>query len=165
MIALFIYCNLLTVTCVTYSCWTYFVQNAKVHKLAIDKWWTANKYRGMWDTVKNYRWFHILKGPCITPVLVFWKSCYYRRSSSRMVFFTQPVRTLFLFKSIWTRYQGSQGCQKIHRNMLQIKVLNFCARIAPKRHKLRKIIKIEKKCQKKNVFLEYFEYSSIWRPS
>ena len=26
---------------------------------------------------------------------------------------TQPVRTLFLFKSIWTRSQGSQGCQKI----------------------------------------------------
>ena len=25
---------------------------------------------------------------------------------------TQPVGTLFLFKSIWTRSQGSQGCQK-----------------------------------------------------
>ena len=25
---------------------------------------------------------------------------------------TQPVQTLFLFKSIWIRPQGSQGCQK-----------------------------------------------------
>ena len=75
---------------------------------------------------------------------------------------TQPVQALFLFKSIWTRSQGSQGCQKIHKNMLLIKVLSCCARIAPKRHKLRKIIKIEKKCQKNPVFLEYFKYSSIW---
>ena len=45
---------------------------------------------------------------------------------------------------------------------VQIKLLSFCARIAPKRHKLRKIVKIEKKCQKNLVFLEYFEYSSIW---
>ena len=51
---------------------------------------------------------------------------------------TQPVWTLFLFKSIWTRSQGSQGCQKI-RFFLQIKLLSFWARIAPKRHKLRKM--------------------------
>ena len=75
---------------------------------------------------------------------------------------TQPVWTLFLFKSIWTRSQGSQGCQKIRFFFLQIKLLSFCARIAPKTHKLRKIVKIEKKCQKNLVFLEYFEYSSIW---
>ena len=65
-------------------------------------------------------------------------------------------------KSIWTHPQGSQGCQKIHKNMLQIKVLSFCARNTPKRHKLRKIVKIEKKCQKNPVFLDIFEYSSIW---
>ena len=45
---------------------------------------------------------------------------------------------------------------------LQIKLLSFCTKIAPKMHKLRKIIKILKKCQKKHVFLESFEYSSIW---
>ena len=75
---------------------------------------------------------------------------------------TQPVQTQFLFKSIWTRSQGSQGCQKIRFFFLQIKLLSFCAKIAPKRHKLQKTVKIEKKCQKNLVFLEYFEYSSIW---
>ena len=40
--------------------------------------------------------------------------------------------------------QGSQGCQKIGIIFLQIKLLSSCAKIAPKRHKLRKIIKIEK---------------------
>ena len=88
---------------------------------------------------------------------------YWRYFDCLETFYTQPVQTLFLFKSIWIRPQGSQGCQKIHKNMLQIKVLSFCARNTPKRHKLRKIVKIEKKCQKNLVFLEYFEYSSIWR--
>ena len=53
--------------------------------------------------------------------------------------------------------QGPQGCQKVHKNMLQITLLSSCANIAPKRHKLWKIVKIEKKCQKKPVFLEYFQ--------
>ena len=40
------------------------------------------------------------------------------KSKARHLFFglasiTHPVWTLFLFKSIWTRSQGSQGCQKI----------------------------------------------------
>ena len=39
---------------------------------------------------------------------------------------TQPVRTLFLFKSIWTRPQGSQGCQKIRIFFSQLKVLSSC---------------------------------------
>ena len=30
-----------------------------------------------------------------------------------MLYYTQPVRTQFLFKSIWIRSQGFQGCQKI----------------------------------------------------
>ena len=38
--------------------------------------------------------------------------------------YTQPVRTLFLFKFIWIRPQGSQGCQKI-RIFLQIKLLDL----------------------------------------
>jgi hypothetical protein len=29
----------------------------------------------------------------------------------------QPVWTLFLFKSIWTRSQGSQGCQKSEKKI------------------------------------------------
>ena len=81
-----------------------------------------------------------------------------------LILITQPVRTLFLFKSIWTRPQGSQGCQKIHKNMLQIKLLSSCAKIAPKRHKLRKLSKLIKKCQKNPVFLDFFENSSIWGP-
>ena len=32
--------------------------------------------------------------------------------------------TIF-FKSIWRHPQGSQGCQKFHKNMLQINVLSF----------------------------------------
>ena len=84
---------------------------------------------------------------------------------------TQPVWTLFLFKSIWTRSLGSQGLQKIIF-FLQIKLLSFCARIAPKRHKLRKIIKIEKNVKKNrqngkksslnHVFFQFFKFSSIW---
>ena len=38
------------------------------------------------------------------------------QNPKRSTYFTQPVWTLFLFKSIksiWTRSQGSQGCQKI----------------------------------------------------
>ena len=66
--------------------------------------------------------------------------------------FTQPVQTLFLFKSIWIRPQGFQGCQKIRIFFSQIKLLSFCADIAPKKHKLKKTIKIEKKCKKKLVF-------------
>ena len=61
---------------------------------------------------------------------------------------TQPVWTLFLFKYKWTRSQGSQECQKIKIYFLQIKLLSFCAKIAPKRQKL---IKIEKK-KLKNLF-------------
>ena len=43
----------------------------------------------------------------------------------------QPVRTLFLFKSIWMRSQGSHGCQRIIFYFSKIKVLSFCANIAP----------------------------------
>ena len=85
-----------------------------------------------------------------------------RQIFQKMCQITQPVRTLFLFKSIWTRPQGSQGCQKIRFIFLQIKLLSFCANIAPERHKLQKIIKIGEKCQKTPVFLDLFEYSSIW---
>ena len=68
--------------------------------------------------------------------------------------FTQPVQTLFLFKSIWTRSQGSQGCQKIRISFLQIKLLSLCAKIALKRHKLQKTVRIEKKNVKKTLFYQ-----------
>ena len=44
--------------------------------------------------------------------------------------------------------QGSQGCQKIPFVFLQMKLFSFCAKIAPKRHKLQKPSKLKKKCQK-----------------
>ena len=75
---------------------------------------------------------------------------------------TQPVQTLFLFKSIWIRPQGSQGCQKIRFFFSQIKLFSFCAKIAPKRHKLQKSSKLKKKCQKTLVFFDFFESSSFW---
>ena len=40
-------------------------------------------------------------------------------------FSTQPVWTLFLFKSIWTRSQGSQGCQKIRFFFFTNKTVEF----------------------------------------
>ena len=39
------------------------------------------------------------------------------------------------------------------RVFLQIKLLSFCAKIAPKRHKLRKIIKIEKNVKTRSKVL------------
>ena len=83
-----------------------------------------------------------------------------------MIFFLALIYTV----AVWTPKkffpllicpQGSQGCQKITSFFLQMKVFSFCAKIAPKRHKLKKPIKIEKKCQKTPVFLDIFEYSSI----
>ena len=58
--------------------------------------------------------------------------------------------------------RGPRGVKKSDLFFLQIILLSFCANIALGRHKLRKIIKIGKKCQKNLVFLEYFKYSSIW---
>ena len=73
---------------------------------------------------------------------------------------TVAVWTLKPFTPLLTRPQGSQGCQKI-RFFLQIKVLSSCAKIAQKRHKLQKLSKLKKNCQKNPVFLDIFEYSSI----
>ena len=86
-------------------------------------------------------------------------------TKNNQILLTQPVRTLFLFKSIWTRPQGSQGCQKITFIFLQMKLFSFCAKIASKRHKVEKPSKLTKKCQKNPVFLDIFEYSSIWGQS
>ena len=42
-----------------------------------------------------------------------WKLIFSLFPNSSMILITQPVWPLFFFKSIWTRPQGSQGCQKI----------------------------------------------------
>ena len=47
---------------------------------------------------------------------------------------------------------GVPGVSKNQDFFSQIKLLSFCAKIAPKKHKLQKTIKIEKKCKKKLVF-------------
>ena len=60
---------------------------------------------------------------------------------------------------------GVPGVSKNQIFFLQIKLLSFCAKIAPKRHKLRKSSKLKKKCQKNPVFLDFFKYSSIWGQS
>ena len=60
-----------------------------------------------------------------------------------------------------TRPQGSQVCQKITFFFQQMKLFSFCAKIAPKRHKLKKTIKIKEKMSKNPVFLDIFECSSI----
>jgi hypothetical protein len=60
------------------------------------------------------------------------------------------------FTPLLTRPQGSQGCQKIGF-FLQIKLLNSCAKIAPKRHKLQKLSKLKKKMSKNPWFLRLFQ--------
>ena len=82
-----------------------------------------------------------------------------------LVHSTVAVWTQKPFTPLLTRPQGSQGCQKIRIYFLQIKVLSSCAKIAQKRHKLQKSSKLKKKCQKNPVFLDIFEYSSIWGQS
>jgi hypothetical protein len=57
---------------------------------------------------------------------------------------------------------GVPGVSKNQNFFSQINLLSLCANIAPKRHKLQKTIKIEKKCKKKTLgFGEYFKSSSF----
>ena len=60
---------------------------------------------------------------------------------------------------------GVPGVSKNQNFFLQIKLLSSCAKIDPKRQKLRKSVKIEKKLSKNPVFLYLFEYSAIWGQS
>ena len=56
---------------------------------------------------------------------------------------------------------GVPGMSKNHIFFSQMKLFSFCAKIAPKRHKLQKTIKIKEKMSKKTpVFLDFFKYSS-----
>ena len=85
------------------------------------------------------------------------KSCRGRHHSE-----ISKTNTKTLIYSIWIRPQGSLGCQKMRQDPLYMPVEVWCAKIAPKKAQTLKIVKIEKKCQKNLVFLEYFEYLSIW---
>ena len=69
---------------------------------------------------------------------------------------TLAVWTPKTFFPLLTRPQGSQGCQKIRFFCLQMKMFSFCAKIAPRRHKLQKTIKIEEKMSNKPCFLGLF---------
>ena len=51
---------------------------------------------------------------------------------------------------------GVPGVSKNHIFFSQMKVFSFCAKIAPKRHKLKKTIKIEEKSSKKPCFHRHF---------
>ena len=63
---------------------------------------------------------------------------------SSVVVFTVAVSTQNPFTQLLTRPQGYQGCQKIRIIFLQMKLLSSCTKIDPKRHKLRKMSKLEK---------------------
>ena len=65
---------------------------------------------------------------------------------------TQSVWTLFYSNLYGHAHRGPRSVKK-SEFFLQIKPLSFWAKIAPKRHKLWKIIKIEKK----NCFLRVFQ--------
>ena len=73
-----------------------------------------------------------------------------------IIYYSAVAHSRFGHYFIWTRSQGSQGCQNIRIFFVQIKPLSFCARIAPKKQKLWKIFKIEKKV-KKPCFLRVFQ--------
>ena len=73
-------------------------------------------------------------------------------------FNTVAVWTQKNFFPLLTRPQGSQGSQGRQKIIffLQMKLLSFCAKIAPKRHKHSKTIKFEEKMSKKSYFLRLF---------
>ena len=58
--------------------------------------------------------------------------------------------------------RGPRGVKKSDFFFSQMKLFSFCAKIAPKRHKLQKSSKLKKKCQKTLVFFDFFESSSFW---
>jgi len=51
---------------------------------------------------------------------------------------------------------GVPGVSKNHIFFSQMKVFSFCAKIAPKRHKLKKTIRIEEKMSKNPCFFRHF---------
>ena len=88
--------------------------------------------------------------------IILWKSFHLGNFFVLLANITQPVRTLFLFKSVWTRPQGSQGCQKMGQDPLNMPVEVWSAKIALKLYKLQKTVKIEEKSSKKPCFHRHF---------
>ena len=79
--------------------------------------------------------------------------------SNNCLRYTVAVWTPKTFFPLLTRpqgSQGSQGCQKIRFFFLQMKMFSFCTKIAPRRHKLQKTIKIEEKMSINPCFLGLF---------
>jgi hypothetical protein len=68
---------------------------------------------------------------------------------------TVAVWTEKTFIPLLTHPQGSQGCQNIRIVFLQLKLSSSCTKIDPKRQKLRKSVKIEKKLSKNLVFYTF----------
>ena len=70
--------------------------------------------------------------------------------------FTVSDWALIFPSPILSQLQGWHWCQKIQKNVLQINLLSFCARIELKLSKLQKIIKTEEKVIKNLCFLLVF---------
>ena len=80
------------------------------------------------------------------------------RLSSHPFFHTDDLDTIF----IQIYMDAPPGVPGVSKKKWQKKMLSSCAKIALKRHKLQKIVKIEKKMSKNPVFLDFFKYSSTW---
>ena len=63
-----------------------------------------------------------------------------------------PEKNSFLY---WSTPMGPRSVKNSHF-FLQMKVFSFCAKIDPKRHKLKNPSKLKKKCQKNPCFLRLF---------
>ena len=86
-------------------------------------------------------------------------------SCNVFMYFTHNRFGHYFYSNLWTRSQGSQGCQKI-RIFAQINLLSFCVKIAPKRHIFpknhhatkekifKKFLRVLTVCQKLGVILE-----------
>ena len=95
---------------------------------------------------------------------LFWHPYFYM-VSVLCRYFTVAIWTQKPFTPLLTRPQGCQGCLKMLQDLLNMEYEVWCAKIAQKRHKLQKTSKLNKKCQKTPVFLDIFEYSSVWGQS
>ena len=80
---------------------------------------------------------------------------FYCKVLTRLVY-TVSDGALIFPTPILSQLQGWRWCQKIQKNVLQINLLSFCARIEQKLSKLQKIIKIEEKVIKNLCFLLLF---------
>jgi hypothetical protein len=110
--------------------------------------------------------FSVIRGPSTVPLTQILQNPVFSKSQNpHNIYITVVVWTQNPFTPLLTRPQGSQGCQKIRIFFLQMKLLRSCAKIAPERHKLWKLSKLKKKCQKNPVLLDFFEYSSNWGQS